>query len=237
MAQNKVICIGDFNCDMLDENKALGRYDIKEMLNEYLTFMEDNGFALLNNKPTRHWPGVPSTLIDHLVTNYPSNCDNVITKPTHISDHESVSCNFHVQRLKERPKSIKVRDYKLLTRQNLMHEIMQHERLNNLFSISDVNAKWECLINVYNDIINKLAPQKIIQVCDNQAPYINDEIKEEEKLLNQQLSTAINSKDLNEWRLYRAMRNVLYKVINKVKTQYYVNMLKNLETCGKLSKI
>ena len=197
MSNNKVICIGDFNCDMLEENKALGRHDIKEMLYNYMTFMEDNGYALLNKKPTRHWPGVPSTLIDHLITNYPGNCDNVITKPTHISDHESVSCKFHVERLKERPRTIKVRDYTNLTRQNLMNEIMEDERLNKIFYINDVNAKWECLIEVYNQIINRLAPQRMIQINENKVPYLNDKVKEEELKLDQQLTTAIQTKDLN----------------------------------------
>ena len=61
--------------------------------------MEEHKFALVNNKPTRHLPGVPSLLIDHIVTNNPGNVDSVMTHATHISDDESVSYNFRVQLL------------------------------------------------------------------------------------------------------------------------------------------
>ena len=124
MSDHKVVMIGDINCDMYEENKAIGRYDIKEMIMKYQEFMEDKKFALMNSKPTRHWPGVPSTLIDHIVTNQPLNIDNIVTKPTHISDHKSVFFNYHIQRLKEQPRRIKVRDYSLLTRKKLMDRII-----------------------------------------------------------------------------------------------------------------
>ena len=116
MDSNRVVIIGDINCDMLEGNRVLGRYDIKQMIADYTEFMEDHRFTLMNHKPTRHWPGTPSTLIDHVVTNQPMNIDNVIMKPTHISDHDMVSCNYHGRILKKIPKIIKVRDYTLLAR-------------------------------------------------------------------------------------------------------------------------
>ena len=198
MDSNRVVIIGDINCDMLEGNRVLGRYDIKQMIADYTEFMEDHRFTLMNHKPTRHWPGTPSTLIDHVVTNQPMNIDNVITKPTHISDHEMVSCNYHVQRLKERPKTIKVRDYTLLTRQNIMEQIMENERLNRIFSMNDVDAKWELLIEVYNEVINNLAPSKLIQVKDDQVPFMTEEVEDETRKLDAQLTTAIESKDIEE---------------------------------------
>ena len=50
------------------------------MVVEYVEFMY--------TKPTHHWPGVPSTMIDHITTNQPANIDNDFVKPTHISDYE-----------------------------------------------------------------------------------------------------------------------------------------------------
>ena len=91
--QNKILMIGDVNCDMLESNNSMGRHDIKEMIQHYTEFLEDNKFTLMNKKATRDWAGVPSALIDHIITNQPLHINNVVAKPTHISNHEMVFCN------------------------------------------------------------------------------------------------------------------------------------------------
>ena len=236
MSEHKVLMLGDINCDMLEANRSLGRYDIKEMISLYTEFMNEHKFALMNNKPTRHWPGVPSTLIDHILTNQPMNIDNIVTFPTHISDHEAVACNYHVQRLKERPKTILIRDHSILTRQNLLEAFMANDKLNDIFQIHDIDQKWEFLIEIYNGIINTLAPSRLIQIKDDKTPFLTPEIEDDIKSLDIQLTNAIQTKDMEEWRSYRAMRNILYRTIENLKSIFYIDLLKKSRQMWKTVK-
>ena len=110
--------------------------------------------------------------------------------------------------------------------------IVKDPRLDSLFQILDVEKKWETLIETYNDIINTLSPPKMIQIKDDNVPFMTDEIEEDLSNLNEQLTKAICSKNIEEWRLYRSMRNVLYKSIEATKTIFYVNLFKRSKQMG-----
>ena len=54
MSKHSVVCMWDSNVDMLSENNPLERDDIKEMVEEYVSFLEDYNFTIRNSKPTRY---------------------------------------------------------------------------------------------------------------------------------------------------------------------------------------
>ena len=102
--------------------------------------------------------------------------------------------------------------------------IMEEERFSRIFSINDLDAKWELLIEVYNKMINKSVSSKLITV------------QEETKKLDDQLTTAIESKDISNWRMYRSMRNILYNTINVLKIAFYMNMLRKTRKMWRMVK-
>ena len=69
---------------------------------------------------------------------------------------------------------------------------------------------------------------------------MTDEIEEDILNIIEQLTKAISSKNIEEWRLYISMRNVLYKSIEAAKTIFYVNLFKRSKqmwnTVKKLNK-
>ena len=64
----KGICGWDSNWDIIIEKHNSHIYDIRNMLQEYQTFMENHDFTLLKIELTRHWSGNKNTLLDHFIT-------------------------------------------------------------------------------------------------------------------------------------------------------------------------
>ena len=71
-SNNTVIVAYDANIDQAEENDSLGRYDIKDLIEKYEDFKNDQGFVVMNKEFTRYHPNASPSIIDHIL---------VITKP------------------------------------------------------------------------------------------------------------------------------------------------------------
>ena len=91
----------DANIDLSPNNNTNERYDIKDVAEDYMDYMNRNNMVLLNHEPTRHWSGSKSTLIDHFVSNAPAHIDNIITQHSCIADHDLVSLLFHTDLIQD----------------------------------------------------------------------------------------------------------------------------------------
>ena len=77
-----------------------------------------------------------------------------------------------------------------------MHEINNNEELQSVFSEECPDKIFTTIITELNRIIDKLAPAKLIQLKKNDSPYMSEELKELEEELDNQLNTAIRSKEI-----------------------------------------
>ena len=94
------------------------------------------------------------------------------------------------------------------------------------------------MIEELNIILNKLAPPKVIQVRSNDLPYHGKESRELENEADKLLNEAINSKQVEDWRVYKRASNQLNKFIDTSKKAYFTlklntgndiwNLVKNL---------
>ena len=73
-----------------------------------------------------------------------------------------------------------------------------------------------------NQIIEEVAPSKIVQNKKDNLPWKTEETRKVMEETEAQLEIAIETKDVEEWRLFRAMRNQAFKFLNIVKSNYYV---------------
>ena len=81
---SKYYIVGDFNINVNPTNSS-------ESSNNYLNMLASNGAFLLIDKPTRMF-GETRTLIDHIITNDPSNIIYPCVFLSDISDHFPVAC-------------------------------------------------------------------------------------------------------------------------------------------------
>ena len=90
------------------------------MLESYGSFMNEQGFVLMNTEPTRHWSQTRSSLVDHVISNCPSNIDNIKTRHSFIADHDVVGVFYHTDMMMDKPQFIKIRDWSNFSRENIM---------------------------------------------------------------------------------------------------------------------
>ena len=108
----------DANIDLCRDNDTNVRYDIKDLADDYMEFMDVNDFVLLNHEPTRHWSN-----IDHFVTNVSNHTDNIITKHSIIADHDLVSLLFHTEVINDKPQFLLTRNWEHMNHHNLVNLI------------------------------------------------------------------------------------------------------------------
>ena len=66
---------------------------------------------------------------------------------------------------------------------------------------------------------------------------MNEQIKDQIRASNEALTTAIESGDIEEWRLFRSIRNQVSKVIKYFKSEYYIAMINKTKTMWKAMKL
>ena len=227
----------DSNLDLFEHNDNSHRHDIKNMLLAYTEFMQDMDLTLLNTETTRHWSGTKSSLLDHFVTNKPGKVDNIKTYHSCVADHDFVSIMLHTDEIIDKPQLMLSRDWSNLNRDNLINEIKSDEIISSVFTMTSSDRVWNDIIIQLNIIINRLAPSKIVQLSSNFVPYQNSEISNAISEANAQLTCAIQSNDIEEWRAYRALRNLASKIIKKIKGEYYTRVLNNTNALWKSIKL
>ena len=93
--------------------------------------------------------------------------------------------------------------------------------MHNVFHHTDPNQIAPIILETLNQIIDTLAPMRIVPVKKDNIPYIDSETRKDIKLNKKQLTEAILAKnDKHKWRKYRKLRNNIFKTISKNKASY-----------------
>ena len=137
----------------------------------------------------------------------------------------------------DQPQFLLTRNWDNLTRDNMISEINNNQLMSSIFTLQSTDKIWNNLLTGINIVINTLAPSKVIQLKANYVPYLNNEINEAIEASNEQLSVAIRSGAVEEWRTFRSLRNTATKVINFFKGEYYTIMLTKMKTMWRTVKL
>ena len=223
---NSLLIMWDANVDLNPANDALGRFESCQLHEEYLNMINKLSLAQMNFEPTRHRVGHRSSLLDHFLTTNPEKVDGVETLKNHIADHSAVKLQYHAEGLKENPKLMLIRDNTCATRETLMYLIENNHRLNQSLAIENANESTNVIIEEYNAVINTAAPARVVQLRENNVPYVDNEVREVIEEADVQLTKAIEEGEREEWRQYKHKRNILYKYLERVKAEYVEKMLR-----------
>ena len=183
----------------------------------------------MNFKPTWYQSNCPPSLIDHYFTNKPQHVDSVETIKSIISDHCIVKAQFHVNCIRAKPQFGRNQDTSQLNSENLMSKIEESDVLEKIFQKTDPDEIAEYIVLELNRIIEELAPSRIVQVKHNFEPWENEETREVLREANEQLSIAIQYNRVEEWRLFRYLRNKARKTLEKAKNSYFVKRLTHVK--------
>ena len=105
-----------------------------------------------------------STLIDHIIT----NCEEKVTQSgvidTLLSDPQLIFCTREIKRVNtNNHKQISFHSLKNYSMENFEREL-KNIAFPNYEKFSDVNSAYSDLVNKITQVINNLAPYKIIRV-------------------------------------------------------------------------
>ena len=128
---------------------------------------------------------------------------------------------FNIEIPKQQPKFRKIRNYRLIYRESLLEALKINPKMQNVFHYTDPNKIAEIIMGTLNEIIDTLAPLRIVSIKKDHIPYINSETRKAIKINKHQLSQVISSKsNKTKWREYRKNRNKIGKIIKKNKGEY-----------------
>ena len=215
-----VVC-GDINIDLSENRDQLDRPELKVLYPLYQDFRDEEDFTVMNKELTRFQIHQKPSLIDHVLTNSPELIDNIETKPGIISDHKIVTCLVHSEELVENPRYRFKTDWWKIEEENATAMVLENQKLMETLTRTSTEKIWTLMIEGMNEVINGIAPTKVVQCKADYIPYINKEVLEHIEETNEQLTKAIETKKTDEWRLYTNLRNQVGKLIEGSKKVFF----------------
>ena len=208
----EVIVMLDANLDFLTwrniENLPAHHSSIrlKSLINRLFDRIIPLGVSQLVTDATRVERGQPRAGLDHLYTNRPDKLSQVETLYTGMSDHKLIKCRRHTKSLKVHQRYIRKRSFKNFKKEQFL-EYLDQINLKEILDCTEVDKAVEILTNKLNIILDELAPIKTFQTRVNYAPWLSDETKLLKKQREEAQEKASRTNNLEDWRLFRAIRN------------------------------
>ena len=164
------------------------------------------GVSQLVNVATRYESGQPASGLDHVYANRPEKLSPVQTYFTGLSDHKMLKVVRYAKSFKHLPRYVRKRIFKDFD-DNVFIEKLSNSNFEKILECDDVNNAVNIFNSKLSNILDTLAPVKTIQVRTNYVPGLSKETKQlqVERSLAQQ--KASYTKDPDDWRLYRVLRN------------------------------
>ena len=205
----ETIILGDMNVNYLDNND---NKQFKSILRLY-------SYTQLVNKPTRVSEH-SSTLIDLIATNNPSNISKVDIFPLSPSDHDMVGCIRKINNCKYLPRVIKCRNYVNYSSENMNIDIESID-WSSLYKLKNVNLAVKYFNSKIEEVFNRHAPVIVKKVKGRPCPWLNPDLKRCMNNRDKILRKARKSKNRNDWKSYKKLRNKCNNTLKAAKIKYH----------------
>ena len=161
---HETVIRGDLNINRLRENNPMDCYDIKLLIPRLEDFLEENRVAQLNFKATRHQTGQRSTLLDLWLSNCPEKCTEMKNIVNISSQHEGVKLILKIKGAIVKKQFAVVRSFKRLNASNILYELEKIGNFDDEMESNDPEIIADGVKAKLNQVIEKLAPRKRIQL-------------------------------------------------------------------------
>ena len=222
----KCILLGDLNLDYCKWDDS--NYRNNKMIQHTKDEIETMGFCQLVKDYTRHWPGQPSSIVDHVWTNNPASLMSIRNLVRASSDHNLLSTVVRTKDRQELCHDMERRDRKEfnITRYK--------EKIKNIdwtmyYECEDINKLNEFFVDKVGKFLEEEAPLKIFQARKNHKNWINTNLKNEMIERDNKRELARLTGDPQHWADYRKCRNKCTKTQQKTKNDFYRNIYKTFE--------
>ena len=232
---HEVIVLGDVNLDHL---KFHDSGELQPLVDKMFEQVYPHGVHQLVQVATRSWPGQADSGPDHIYTNCPEKLSNPVAQFRGSSDHKLIYTTKYAKNIRENIRYCKRRSYKYFDEQKFLAEV---KRLSwwDVYNSTDVDQAVFHFTKKITDILDTMAPVRKFQMRSNYAAWISEGtkvlIKERDKA--QELAAA--TKNVEDWRRYKRIRNQVTSLIRREKLSWQKRKLETAEEIqdsGKLWK-
>ena len=233
MEGKEVVVMMDANIDFLKWCRDdLPASDSTKKLKPLIKLLFDKifpyGVSQLVKTATRTWPGQTDSGLDHIYSNKPEKLSEVHSEFMGGSDHRLLKIVRFSKSLKRSARYVRKRCFKNFNPEEFIQAVKQLSWYD-LYLCQDVNQASQMLSSKLGNILDVMAPIKTIQIRTNYAPWLSDSTK---KLLNERNAAqkvASSSRDPDDWRYYKHLRNTATARMRQEKKTWETSKLSNTE--------
>ena len=237
----EVHVIGDINIDHLkwtqqNVNHNDQTYRLRDLIDALFTRIFPLGITQCVKVATRVWPGLEDSGLDHYYTNKPEKLSDIQVQHRAASDHKLIFGVRYTKNIVNNIRYVKKRIYKKFDPVNFVNEVKKIKWWS-LYTTEDVNSAVHIFSSKLNEILDRVAPIKTIQIRTNYSPWLSDETKTLMAERNNAQKIASITQTPEDWKKFKSLRN---QVNNRLKNEKYCWKKNKLENCnndsGKLWK-
>ena len=198
----KVLIAGDFNAQ-----------ESEPVLNEFIT---EHDLKSIVKDPTCFKSVINPSCIDLLITSFSKSFQSTMVITTGLSDyHKMVLTVLKNKFVKQKPKEIEYRCYKLLDR-----GVFREELKNSLANV----RMMEEFDEAYLKVLNKHIPLNKKTVRINQAPYMTKVLRKAIMRRSALKAKYFCNKTENSERLFKKQKNFVSRLYKKERRKFYNNL-------------
>ena len=160
----------DSNIDFYPLTKHHENYLDKKLYDIFQEFISDNKLTVHNNQFTRYQSNCDPSIIDQIISNCPQKIINMRTELNSISDHCHLSSLFNIEIPNQQPRYKRVKNFKGINRESLTEALKVNQHFQEVFHQTDPNIIAEIIMQNLNQIIDILAPLRIVQIKKDYLP-------------------------------------------------------------------
>ena len=179
---------------------------LKSLIDLLFTTIFSHGVSQMVTVPTRSWPGQVDAGLDHIYTNKPEKLSSVYAEFSGGSDHKLIKVTRYAKSMKKSVRYVRKRSFKHF-KDAEFQEAVQKLSWWDLYSCENPNQAAQLLTEKLTTILDTMAPVKTIQVHTKYAPWLTAATKEVLKDRNNAQALASQTKEMDDWRLYKSLRN------------------------------
>ena len=179
---------------------------LKSLIDLLFDTIFPHGVSQVVTVPTRAWPGQVDAGLDHIYTNKPEKLSSVYAEFAGGSDHKLIKVTRYAKSLKRNVRYVRKRSFKNFSDEDFQAAVKQLSWWD-IFICEDADQAAQLLTHKLTVILDTMAPIKTIQVRSKYAPWLSNDTKELLKERNSAQATAAQTKDMDDWRLYKSLRN------------------------------
>lgn len=203
----KYLLLGDFNTNWINQPS-----------HHLLNIINDFQLKQYITEPTRV-TDTSNSCIDLIMTQSEYLITHVEVLPEICSDHRVPTCYIKTKKLQNHKFKRTIYNYKNID-QDKFRNLIQNTDWNNIMQTDDVDVGAQNFTETFFNISKQCMPSKQITVRENDAPWINNEIRFLIAEKNKVHKSAKHLNTIESWVKFREIRNRLTSKIRERKQEY-----------------